>query len=611
MSDGGRLAALYDLAILDTAPEEDFDRFTRLAAELLDAPVSLVSLIDRDRNCQFFKSQHGLPEPWASARQSPLSHSLCQHVVSSGRALVIEDGRCSAIVAASSATRDLSSIAYAGVPLILGDGRAVGALCAVAMRPRRWSERDLRILADLAAAVQALVDVRYATAQRQLHDRLTGLPFRALTVASAERIASRQTSGELVAVTVDISDLGAVNEVYGTVQGDRIVRLVARRIAHELRPDDVLGRLDGDVFVVIRSGVDDQLQALALAHRIREGVAAQAVRVRSDQLQVNVAVGIACGVMAEGAGDADQLITRAAEVMRIAKGQRGRVMVDDADRAVGSATRLRTRGALRGAVVRGEVTVAFQPIVELATGTTRGFEALARWEHPELGRVAPTEFIPVAEATGEIVVMGEHVLRTACAQMAQWRSESSQDLQIAVNLSPLQLAVPTFAEILHGILVTHHLPGPSLVLEITEGVFMTPEPVARRNLDQLRELGVRIALDDFGTGYSALSYLERFPVDVIKADRSFLAGLGDGRRDLAVLRAILAIGDAMDIQVVAEGIETQRQLELLRLLQCPLGQGFLFATPLAAEEIIIGRRSQHPAARRRLPEARLAASPMD
>ncbi len=599
VDNGARLAALRDLGILGTPPEEDFDRFTRLASELLEAPVSLVSLVDRDR--QFFKSQHGLPEPWASARQTPLSHSFCKHAVASGRALVIEDTRQNLTVADNPAIRDLSAIAYAGVPLVLEDGHAVGTLCVVDAEPRRWAQRDLRILADLAAAVQALIGLRYTTARQRLHDQLTGLPSRALTVAHAEQIAGRQTSGDLVAVTVDVNDLGAVNEAYGTIQGDRILKLVARRIAHGLGPDDVFGRLEGDVFVILRSGVDDQLQALALAHRIREEVSAQAVRIRSDQLQVSVTAGIASGAVDDDDGGADQVITRAAEVMRLAKAQRGRIMVADARRAVSSASRLRRRGALRGAVARGEIAVAFQPIVELATGTTFGFEALARWQHPEFGLVGPAEFIPVAEATGEVVLIGEHVLRTACRQLARWRSESAQNLQITVNLSPVQLAVPNFAEVVNSILLTNRLPGPALVLEITEGVFMTPEPVARRNLDQIRQLGVRIALDDFGTGYSALSYLKRFPVDIIKADRSFLDGLGADRRDLAVLRAILAIGDGMDIQVVAEGVETQRQRELLRLSGCPFGQGFLFAPPLPPEKIVIGPRPQHPATVRGLP----------
>jgi diguanylate cyclase (GGDEF)-like protein len=585
VADGARLAALQDLAILDTGPEPEFDRFTRLAAELLGVPVTLISLVDRDR--QFFKSQQGLPDPWAQARQTPLSHSFCQHVVAAKRPLVIEDARRSELVADNLAVRDLGALAYAGMPLVLDDGHAVGTLCAIDTTPRRWKDGELRILEDLAAAVKTLLDLRYSVAQHGLHDRLTGLPNRTLTVAYAEQLGAALESGEMLAIAAGINDLGAVNEVYGTDHGDLVLKLVAGRIARQLDSNDVLGRLEGDVFTILRPGAADQLEALALAHRIRDAIAAEAVRVRGDQLLISVTVGIATGGADTPGG---QLVTRAVEAMRVAKSSRDRVMVADADRAESSAARLRMRGALRGALARGEVTVAFQPIVELSTGCTRGFEALARWDHPDLGAVPPAEFIPVAEVSGEIVRIGEHVLRTAAAQLAGWRSQSGQDLHVTVNLSPVQLEVPNLAEVLSGILAQSSLPGPALVLEITEGVLMAPGLVARHNLEQIRRLGIQIALDDFGTGYSALSYLKRFPVDVIKADRSFLDGLGTDRRDLAVLRAILAIGDGMDIRVVAEGVETQRQRELLRLLGCPYGQGFLFSRPLPAEEIRIDRR---------------------
>lgn len=578
---------MRDLGALDTAPEEDFDRFTRLAAELLDVPISMVTLVDGDR--QFFKSQHGLAEPWAQARQTPLSHSLCRYAVAAGRPLVVGDARRVSHLADNLAIRDMSVIAYAGVPLILGDGHAVGTLCAMDTRPRRWSDRDVRILHDLGAAVQAMFDVRYAAARQRLHDGLTGLPTRSLTAASAEQLAARDDRRQLVAMTVGIDDLGAVNAAYGTTQGDQVLKLVARRIAAVLAPDDILGRLDGDVFAILRPGHGDLVAALALGQRIREAVGEHPLRIRSDRLHVAVTVGIATAAPTGQPGAADRLITQAAEAMRAAKARRDGIAVADADRAAHSATRLRMRGALRGAIDRAEITVAFQPIVELTSGVTRGFEALARWEHPELGSIPPARFIPMAEANGDIVRLGEHVLRLACRQIAAWRTDSGrEDLYVTVNLSPVQLALANFSDVLAEVLRDHRLPGPALALEITEGVFLAPDAVAEANLGAIRGLGVRIALDDFGTGYSALSYLKRFPVDVIKADRSFLDGLGADRRDLAVLRAILAIGDGMDIEVIAEGIESPRQRELLRRSGCPFGQGYLFAPPLPAAEIVLG-----------------------
>jgi diguanylate cyclase (GGDEF)-like protein len=586
ISDGARIAALRNLGLLDTEPEPEFDRFTRLAVDLLGVPVALVALVERDR--QFFKSAYGLAADWAQARQTPLSHSFCQHVVARRQPLVIADARRHPLVADNLGVQDLSVIAYAGMPLTLADGHVVGAFCAIDDQPREWTEHELRILGDLAAAVRTQLELRSALADQNLRDGLTGLPNRALTVAYADQLTAAHSQGELVALAVGIDDMRTVNDAYGTAHGDRILSLVSRRIAHQLGVDDILGRLEGDVFAVLRPRVDDQPEALRLAHRIRTAIEVEPVAVRGDRLSVSATVGLATATptaIAEANGGGATLLTRAAEAMRLAKQHRDHVVVAESETAVRSAARLRVRGALTGAVARGEIDVAFQPIVELSSGRTRCFEALARWDHPALGRIPPTEFVPIAEANGEIVRIGEHVLRVACHQLARWRAQSGDDLQVTVNLSPVQLAVSNIADVVTSILAEAELPGPALALEITEGVFLSPGELERRNLERIRERGVQIALDDFGTGYSTLSYLKRLPVDVLKVDRCFLDGLEDDRRDAALMRAILSIGSGMELQVVAEGIETQKQCDLLRLSGCRLGQGFLFAHPLPADEI--------------------------
>ena len=378
-------------------------------------------------------------------------------------------------------------------------------------------------------------------------------------------------------------DLASVNTGYGVAQGDRLVNLIARRIAHQLAGDDVLGRLHTDTFVVLRPRVADQLEALDLAHRIRAAVSAEPVVVRGDQLGVSATIGMATA--APGI-DGDALLDRALGSLAQAQTRSEQVVISAPGAGDEAAARIRLRGALAGAVRRGEITVAFQPIVELSSGRTRRYEALARWRHPELGLVGPSEFIPAAEATGDIVLIGEHVLRCACTQLSLWRAVVPGDeLGVTVNVSPLQLAVPNFPDVVRGILLETGLPGSALTLEITEGVFIAPGALQRRNLEMIRELGVRLALDDFGTGYSALGYLKRFPVDLIKVDRCFLDGLETDRRDAALMRAILAIGAGMDLEVIAEGVETRAQRELLRMSGCHWGQGFLFAEPLPAEQI--------------------------
>jgi diguanylate cyclase (GGDEF)-like protein len=580
ISDGARIAALRELGLLDTEPEPEFDRFTRLAVDLLGVPVALVSLVERDR--QFFKSACGLSGEWAAARQTPLSHSFCQHVVARRQPLVIADARADPLVADNLAVRDLSVIAYAGLPLILSDGHAVGALCAIDTRPRAWTEHELRVLGDLAAAVRTQLELRRAVARQSLRDTLTGLPARALTVAYADRLIAAHGDGELVALAVGIDDMSALNDGYGIDHGDRILALVSRRIAHQLNSEDILGRLEGDVFAILRPRAADQLEALRLAHQVRAAVGAEPVAVRGDRLPVSVTVGLAtAGADVDGA----TLLTRAAEAMRLAKHDRDQVAVADSDTAPRSAAGLRLHGALAGAVARGEITVAFQPIVELGSGWTRGFEALARWTHPELGPVSPSEFVPVAEASGEIVRIGEHVLRVACHQLARWRAASGDDLQVTVNLSPVQLALPNIADVIAAILAETELAGQALALEITEEVFLSPGELEQRNLQRIRDLHVQIALDHFGTGYSTLAYLKRLPVDVLKVDRCFLDGLESDHRDAGLMSAILSMGSEMDRRVVAEGIETKAQRELLRLSGCLLGQGFLFSHPLPAEQI--------------------------
>jgi diguanylate cyclase (GGDEF)-like protein len=581
IADGARLAALRELGVLDTAPEQDFDRFTALASDLLGVPVSLVSLVDRDR--QFFKSAHGLQGAWAQARETPLSHSFCKYPVATGEPLVVNDARDDTRFTENLAVRDLSVVAYAGMPLILADGYAVGAMCAIDSQPHEWTERDLRILRDLAAAVAAMLDLRRALNQQSLHDPLTGLPNRPLTVAYSEQMATVGDGGELLAIAIGIDGLGPVNESYGSAHGDRLISLVARRIAHQLSTDDILGRLQGDTFVVLRPHVADELEALDLAHRLRAAVCAEPVSIRGDQLSVSATVGVAT---AAAGMSGDMLLTRALESLAKAKDSDEYISMSKAASGADAAYRVRLRSALPGAVRRGEITVDFQPIVELATGRTHGYEALARWRHPELGLVGPAVFIPEAEATGDIVLIGEHVLRTACTQLALWRAMIPRDdLRVTVNLSPLQLAVANISTVVAGILEEGGLPGSSLTLEITEGVFISPGPIQQRNLEALHALGVQIALDDFGTGYSALSYLKRFPVDVLKVDRCFLDGLETDQRDAALMKGILAIGAGMDLEVVAEGIETRAQRELLRLSGCTWGQGFLFAKPLPPDQI--------------------------
>jgi diguanylate cyclase len=578
VTDGGRLSALYDLGLLDTEPEEEFDRYTRLASDLLGVPVSLVSLVTADR--QFFKSHTGLP---AGVTETPLSESFCQHAVTTQQPFIVEDAREHPLVMGNLAVRDLGAVAYAGMPLVLSDGNAVGAFCAIDMQPRKWSGQDIRILKDLAAAVTAHLELRKALADQSLHDRLTGLPNRQLLCAKTDELLSAAHPAHVesvAAICIGMDDFRLVNQAYGAATADKVLRKVGERLAGEVRGTDMLGRLRGDVFAIVGEDMGDEQEALGFAARLRASVSATEFDVDGVSIGVTATLGLATGSPDTAGAD---VLSRADHAMRNNKAA-GSVLM-----AVGgpeAAKLLRLRSAIGGALDRDEITVVYQPLVDLADGTPVGFEALARWTSGELGSVPPSEFIPVAERTGDIVKIGEWVLRKACAQAAEWR-RGGADLSISVNLAPRQLELPKLMEIVQAALTDHGIPPSALVLEITEGVLIGAGLIQTRNLQWLRELGVKIALDDFGTGYSALAYLKRFPIDQLKIDRSFMEGLERDPQAAALVRAVLALADALGLETVAEGIETPVQHGLLQGLGCRLGQGYLFARPLRASEISI------------------------
>jgi diguanylate cyclase len=580
--DGARIAVLRDLGLLDTGAEEDFDRFTRLATDLLDVPVSLVSLVDVDR--QFFKSHAGLTREVAEAGQTPLSHSFCQYAMASQQPLVISDARDHPLVADSLAVRDLGVIAYAGVPLLLSDGLAMGAFCAIDSKPRDWSDQDLRILSDLGAAVTSQLELRKALAEQSLHDRLTGLPNRVLLCAHANQLlkaAGPAGAESVAAICVGLDDFGLVNQAHGTALADGVLQKVGERLAAAVRDDDLLGRLGGDAFAVVGRDMGDEGAAIMLARRLRDIVSGTSFDVEGQRVGVSATVGLATGIPGNSGPD---LLSRADDTMRRGKANRGavRTAVDGSGEL--AAAQLRLRAALSGALERGEMHVAYQPIVDLSTGAPVGFEALARWTSPELGPVSPAEFIPVAERSGDIVKIGEWVLHTACAQLAEMRRDGAE-LSVSVNIAPLQLELVNLAEVIESALTDNALPARALILELTEGVLIGAGALQSRNLQQIRELGVQISLDDFGTGYSALGYLKRFPIDQLKIDRSFVEALEGDRKDAALVQAILALAQGLELNVVAEGIETPGQRHLLKLLGCPLGQGYLFAPPRPAAEL--------------------------
>ncbi len=457
----------------------------------------------------------------------------------------------------------------------------------------RWLESVRTNLLDDPDVGAVVINSRDVTEQRELadllahnvlHDVLTGLPSRALFV---DRVDQALRKGQEPAVLiVDLDDFKAINDRLGHAAGDAVLREVADRLLAGATTDNTVARLGADDFGILLERAADG----AAAHLVAEQVLA-ALRdpmvVAGESVVPQASVGVAA---ASGSGDsltADELLSRADLAVSAAKGAgKARVVLYETAMRVALTGALDLKARLARALRRGELEVHYQPVVDLASGSVTAVEALVRWRDPNRGLVSPEDFIPAVENSPLIEEIGGYVLRTACQQLARWRrGGASTQLTVSVNVAARQLEGARFVDDVARCLRDSGLAADSLTLEITEGQLVRDIDSAASTMLQLRSLGVRMAIDDFGTGYSSLSYLERLPVNMLKIDRSFVVGIpsDDGS---VLLRSIVDLGRALGLQVVAEGVDTEERRQSLREMGCPLGQGFLFAEPLPAEDVL-------------------------
>ena len=473
--------------------------------------------------------------------------------------------------------------------------------------------RDGRALTvDAAHFLQAVANVLASTIERvvserelqhqALHDALTGLPNRALLRDRLDHALARASGAEtLVAVLfLDLDHFKVINDSAGHATGDELLLAVAERLRGVLRPGDTAARFGGDEFVLLCEDLGGEQDALAIAERVVLRLR-EPFRLAGEEFVASASVGVA--IVAAGA-DADAVLRDADAALYRAKTLgRSRYEVFDATMRARAVERMQIESGLRRAVERGELVVALQPIVALADGSLRGFEALLRWRHPERGLLAPGDFIEVAEETNLIQPIGRWVLQEACRHAASWNAArpDGPPLRVAVNLSTRQLAQPEFPDAVQAVLDEYGLDRGQLVLEMTESILIDEAGPSSATLETLASRGVPLALDDFGTGYSSLGYLRRFPLAVLKFDRAFLAGLGTDPVAAAIVGAVAGMGQALDLDVVAEGVETAEQAATLAALGCPFAQGFHFARPLTPEqalELVRGPVPWVPAAQR-------------
>jgi diguanylate cyclase (GGDEF)-like protein/PAS domain S-box-containing protein len=445
----------------------------------------------------------------------------------------------------------------------------------------------------VSAAIRDITDRKRAQAQmahQATHDALTGLPNRVLLEDRLQQaIVRSQREGTSIAVLfVDVDRLKAVNDTRGHAVGDQLLRTVAERLRAAIRPADTLARIGGDEFVIISEGLGPGQGPRPIADRISIAFR-EPVELSGTDVVVTVSIGVA---IAGPDGDATTLLRDADVAMYQAKEQgRDQYVVFDETLRAQTAERRAIEFGLRQSLERGELIVHYQPVVELTGGRVVGVEALVRWQHRELGMLPPGEFISVAEETGLIVELGADVLHRACTEVAGWCRKHPQlgALSVSVNLSARQLMRPELGGVVASALERSGLRPEQLCLEITESILLDDAQFSTRALGTLKDLGVRVGVDDFGTGYSSLTYLQQFPVDTLKVDRSFVDGLAEtsgARGDRAIVAGVIDLAHAFGLTTVAEGVETEEQLAVLRSLGCEQAQGFLWAAAKPGPEAL-------------------------
>ncbi|MFA9446789.1 putative bifunctional diguanylate cyclase/phosphodiesterase, partial [Egicoccus sp. AB-alg6-2] len=420
-------------------------------------------------------------------------------------------------------------------------------------------------------------------AHRDFHDPLTGVANRALLLDRLDHTAARADRlGDAYAVlVVDLDGFKAINDTLGHEVGDATLKTVATRLLDTIRGADTLARIGGDEFAVLLEHGDDELDAAKVAQRAL-GEIRRPIDAAGRQVSLTASIGIA---HSEDGAPPAEVLRNADIAMHLAKESgRDRFEVFETSMHVRVVERLELEADLALALQRGELELHYQPIVALADQRITSYEALLRWNHPTRGLVPPNRFIPLAEQSGVIVPIGRFVLREACRQLAEWRRDlpSARTLSVSVNVSMHQITDCDLVTDVREALEQAGLPAAALTLELTESALVRDTESTIATLTELKSLGVRIAIDDFGTGYSSLAYLHRFPVDVLKIDRSFVTSVASGRQSPALASAIVDLGRSLNLLTVAEGIEHDAELDQFRRLDCTHGQGFLFSRPVGA-----------------------------
>jgi diguanylate cyclase (GGDEF)-like protein len=584
------------IATLDGALAAALERVTGLAAAVLHVPTAFAALLGSDRRC--FAGGPAIPR-WLSHDPGTLFRSgLSGRILMSEQPTALRDARTDSSPGVATTARDFGVAGFLGMRLVSADGEAAAIFCAVDEQPRDWTKEEVRLFREIAVSALTEIELQRRTADAErieqqlrhdaLHDRLTGLPNRAFFVERV-RIAverARRNPDECFGVLfLDLDNFKAINDSFGHVAGDELLLEVSRRFTGCLRSLDMLARLGGDEFALLLENIREPSDAARVAERIQASLQA-AISIGEDEAYASVTLGIAVHSEAD---DHPQHLLRSADLAlyRAKEQGRGRYQVFDPRMHEEAVRRLRLETDLRRALERDQFRVYYQPVVSLDSGRIVAVESLLRWEHPERGLVAPGDFIHVAEETGLITDISRWVLEQSCRQLQLWRREHGDDApeSVWVNLSMRQLAEGGLVRQVADVLQALRFEPKRLTLEVTENLVVENLDVSVRTLNELSALGVRVFMDDFGSGHSSLGCLDRLAIDGIKIDRSFIGHLDAGPRPLKLVKTIVALVRSLGFVPIAEGVETEEQLRLLRDMGCEFAQGFHFSKAVPPEGI--------------------------
>ncbi len=456
-------------------------------------------------------------------------------------------------------------------------------LCTVGLLPSDEPQRSLILFTAIDRTSDRVIEKNLR--RELLSDGLTALPNRA---GFGEEIDDRLANlpwpenAQFGIIAIDLSRFSRVNESLGPMAGDELLITVAKRLKSSLRQGDVLARIGGNDFAIfarLNNGLSD---ALHIVQRIRDALSSP---IRLTDLQIRVDCAIGCALSTSLDDDPDDVVRKAQAAVKIAK-RSGKVEIYRNGVLKEAQRRFSIESRLRAALAQGGLTLAFQPLIHLQTGEITGFEALARWEDPDLGSVSPVEFIAVAEESGLITPLGRWAAYEAAQALSRWDAKFGQRLAVGVNvnLSPIQMARDDVASMFEESLRYSGIAGNRLTAELTESAIIADPDKARKLLVALKDLQMSIAMDDFGTGYSNLASLHSLPIDILKIDRSFVSSMLDDKDKTAIVRTILSLAESLNLSVTAEGIETQELAHALQVMGCGYGQGYYFARPMPEAE---------------------------